>query len=65
VNLGSVCSKKDYSAGLKNHVNLSKENIQCSKLQHLTHCLIVRIEMFLKIILSANQHFLDGERLLL
>jgi hypothetical protein len=50
-----------YSAELKKHMHLSKENHVCYTVEHIAHCVPVRIELVLKGILPAQQGFQWGE----
>jgi hypothetical protein len=45
VEIGSFYSKQAYSAEVKKHIDLSKENHLCLKLQHLANWFPVRTEL--------------------
>jgi hypothetical protein len=57
VDIGSVCYKLAYSAKLKKHKNLSKENHVCQKQEHLAHCFPVSIEVVFERNTLANHSF--------
>jgi hypothetical protein len=57
VEIGSVCSKLGYSAELKKHMYISKENHFCQKEEYLTHCFPVGIEVVFERNTSLKSEF--------
>jgi hypothetical protein len=60
--IGSICSKKVYSAELKKHMYLSKENHLCYMLQHLVHCFPVSVQSVFERNTSCNLGLQDEDR---
>jgi hypothetical protein len=57
VEIGSVSSKQAYSAELKKHMYLSKENHLCLKVQQQAHRFPVRTELVFERSTSCNSEF--------
>jgi hypothetical protein len=65
VEIGSVCSKLDYSAEFTKQQYLLKQNHVCEKQENRAHFFLVQTEFILKGIVLANHSFQDGESLML
>jgi hypothetical protein len=60
VEIGSDGFKWGYSAELKKHIYLSKDNHLCLKQENLAPCFLMRTEVVLERIHSTNQSLEDG-----
>jgi hypothetical protein len=61
VEIGSLCSKLAYSAELKKHMYLFKENCLWQKHEHVAYWLPVRIEVVCEKNTSCNLGFFGGD----